>query len=59
MGRMDKHYHDPYSNHIRYYSFRTLKMIHEKHGFRISERGGVGRIPFLWNSMLTLAIKQG
>ena len=56
-GKMDAHYHDPYSQHIRYYSRVTLRLIHERHGFHLIKQSGVGRIPFLWNSMVTLAIK--
>lgn len=57
-GRMAKHYHDPYSSHIRYYSPATLRSVHEKHGFRLIKQSGVGRIPFLWNSTVTAAVKK-
>ena len=57
-ARMDRHYRDPYSGHIRYYSFRTLQRVHQKHQFCLVKQGGVGRFPFLWNSMVTVAIKE-
>ncbi len=57
-GKMDSHYHDPYSPHIRFYSPKTLRLVHEKNGFRILERSGVGRVSFLWKSMVTVAVKQ-
>ena len=57
-GKMDSHYHNPYSSHIRFYSPKTLRLVHEKNGFRILERSGVGRVSFLWKSMVTVAVKQ-
>ncbi len=57
-GKMDKHYHDPRSSHIRYYSPATLRAVHEKHGLRLIKQNGVGRVPFLWNSMVTVATKH-
>ncbi|PIQ81491.1 MAG: SAM-dependent methyltransferase [Candidatus Omnitrophica bacterium CG11_big_fil_rev_8_21_14_0_20_64_10] len=57
-GRMDAHYHDPYSPHIRYYTPATLLSVHRKHGFRLVKQDGVGRFPCLWNSMVTAAVKQ-
>lgn len=57
-GSMDSHYHDPYSSHIRYYSFRTLQRVHQQHQFRLVKQGGVGRLPFLWKSLVTVAIKE-
>lgn len=57
-GGMDRHYHDPYSSHVRYYSPNTLRLVHQKRGFRLVKQGGVGRFPFLWNSMVSVAVKE-
>lgn len=57
-NQLGRHYHDPYSAHVRYYSFATLTPVLKKHGFSITRRGGVGRLPFLWKSMVVAAIKD-
>ena len=57
-GGMDEHYHNPRSTHIRYYSKKTLARTLASHGFRPAEWGGVGRLPFLWKSILAAAVKR-
>lgn len=57
-GRAESHYHDPYSNHIRYYSPSSLNKVLHQRGFRALHWGGVGRLPFLWHSLVVHAVKE-
>lgn len=50
-GRYGKHFHDPYSPHIRYYTKRTLEQVLRKHNFEVRAVRGVGRMWPLWKSM--------
>ncbi len=44
--------------HIKLFSRRTIKRLLEESGFRIIHLGGVGRVSYLWKSMVVLARKQ-
>ena len=57
-GKIESHYHDPYSFHIRYYSSGSLNGVLRKHGFTSVQMGGVGRVPFLWKSLTACAEKN-
>ncbi|MDO8730287.1 MAG: class I SAM-dependent methyltransferase [Candidatus Omnitrophota bacterium] len=57
-GKIEAHYRDPYSFHIRHYSFGSLEGVLRKHGFTILQMGGVGRAPFLWKSLTACAEKN-
>ncbi|NOZ23704.1 MAG: class I SAM-dependent methyltransferase [Planctomycetes bacterium] len=56
-GRYSRHYHDPYSLHIRYYDRESLTRALRDHGFRVTYFNGIGRAPFLWLSMFVAARK--
>ena len=55
----DKHA-DPLwdGGHIKLFSHRTIKRLLEEAGFRVVHAGGVGRVPYLWKSMIVVARKQ-
>lgn len=56
IGGWDRH-HDPlwHGGHIKFWSPATLTTLLQTHGFRIDRFAGVGRLPYLWKSMLFLA----
>lgn len=58
-GQWDKHA-DPLwdGGHIKFFSRRTITKLLEEHGFRITRCGGVGRLPWLWKSMVVVAMKE-
>lgn len=56
-GRMDRHYHDPFSEHVRYYSRRTLAAVLTRHNLRLVAFHGIGRVAYLWRSMFVVAVK--
>src|SRR3989338_7170742 len=56
-NQMDNHYRDPYSDHIRYFSTKTLKRVLHNNHFVVRECGGVGRIPWIWTNSMVLAEK--
>lgn len=43
--------------HIKFWSRKTLQKIIEQNGFKVLSFGGVGRIPYLWKSMIIVAEK--
>ena len=45
--------------HIKFWSRRTLTQLLEANGFRVVAFHGVGRLPWLWNSMVLVARKEG
>jgi 2-polyprenyl-3-methyl-5-hydroxy-6-metoxy-1,4-benzoquinol methylase len=53
------HHHDPlwHGGHIKFWSRKTLTTLLEKNGFRVIDFSGVGRIPWLWKSMVLVARK--
>jgi 2-polyprenyl-3-methyl-5-hydroxy-6-metoxy-1,4-benzoquinol methylase len=57
--KWDAH-HGPlwHGGHIKFWSRRTLTRLLEEHGFEVLEFHGVGRIPYLWKSMILVCRKQ-
>lgn len=49
----DKH-HDPlwHGGHIKFWSRATLSRLLRENGFEVTRFGGVGRMPYLWKSMI-------
>jgi hypothetical protein len=52
----DKH-HTPLwdGGHIKFWSKRTLTVLLEEQGFKVEKIIGVGRLPYLWKSMVLMA----
>lgn len=52
-------HHTPlwHGGHIKFWSRRTLNKLLEENGFRVLDFGGVGRVPYLWKSMVIVAQK--
>lgn len=48
-----------HGGHIKFWSRRTLTEMLEKAGFSITGFVGVGRVPYLWKSMILIARKPG
>ncbi len=44
--------------HIKFFSKRTMHALLSDNGFRVIWFEGMGRIPFVWKSMLALAVKK-
>ena len=59
-GKWD-HHHNPlwHGGHIKFWSRATLGRLLEDAGFALGEFAGVGRLPWLWKSMLLVARKPG
>ena len=51
------HHHTPlwHGGHIKFWSKRTLTTLLTEGGFEVIEFHGVGRLPFLWKSMILVA----
>jgi 2-polyprenyl-3-methyl-5-hydroxy-6-metoxy-1,4-benzoquinol methylase len=59
-GRWDRHFHPLRTGgHIKFWSFATLRVLLEQHGFTVRRAAGVGRMPLLWKSMLISATASG
>jgi 2-polyprenyl-3-methyl-5-hydroxy-6-metoxy-1,4-benzoquinol methylase len=58
LGKWDSH-HDPlwHGGHVKFWSRPTLSTLLVENGFRIVTFGGVGRVPYLWKSMVLVAMK--
>jgi len=58
LGKWD-HHHTAlwHGGHIKFWSVKTLTQLLEENGFRIKAFHGVGRLPFLWKSMILVAEK--
>ena len=58
-NRWDAH-HCPWydGGHVKFWSRRSLTQLLEQNGFRVVDFVGVGRFPWLWNSMVLVAIKD-
>lgn len=58
LDKWDFH-HGPlwHGGHIKFWSRRTLSLLLEQNGFKVVEFHGVGRLPFLWKSMILVARK--
>lgn len=59
LGKWDSH-HQPLrtGGHIKFWSSRTLRRLLENNGFRVEKFVGVGRVPFLWKSMIMVARRR-
>lgn len=58
-GKLDKHFTALWEGgHIKFWSKATLGKLLSDNGFQIKEFKGIGRVPYLWRSMLFVAIKQ-
>lgn len=53
LNKWDGH-HDPMwdGGHIKFWSRKTLSRLLSENGFEVLEFGGVGRVPYLWKSMI-------
>jgi 2-polyprenyl-3-methyl-5-hydroxy-6-metoxy-1,4-benzoquinol methylase len=53
------HHHDPlwHGGHIKFWSRKTLAKLLSGHGFRMVDFSGIGRVPWLWKSMVLVAQK--
>lgn len=58
-GKWDRH-HDPLwdGGHIKFWSPATLARLLEEEGFAVRAFRGVGRLPWLWKSMILVARKR-
>jgi len=54
--KWDSH-HTPlwHGGHIKFWSRKTLTQLLEDNGFKVIGFSGVGRIPYLWKSMILIA----
>lgn len=59
LNKWDGH-HDPMwdGGHIKFWSRRTLTRLLSENGFDVLEFSGVGRVPYLWKSMVVVAKLQ-
>lgn len=48
-----------HGGHIKFWSRKTLTHMLEKAGFTVTGFVGVGRVPYLWKSMILIARKPG
>lgn len=46
-----------HGGHIKFWSNATLTQLLEENGFKVTQFYGVGRLPFLWKSMILVAKK--
>ncbi len=55
-NKWDKH-HTPlwHGGHVKFWSRKTLTQLLEKNGFEVTAFYGVGRLPWLWKSMILVA----
>ncbi len=59
-GKMDHHFTALWDyGHIKFWSRQTLTALLEEAGFVVTGFRGVGRLPFLWKSMILVATKSG
>jgi 2-polyprenyl-6-hydroxyphenyl methylase/3-demethylubiquinone-9 3-methyltransferase len=58
-GGWDRHA-DPLwdGGHIKLFSRRTITRLLNEAGFNLVSFGGVGRVPYLWKSMVVVAVKE-
>ena len=58
-GKWDFHHH-PIKNggHIKFWSKQTIQVFFRQNGFELVSFHGVGRVPYLWKSMI-LVFKKG
>lgn len=59
-GKMDKHWTVLWDGgHIKFWSWKTIRVLLEEAGFTGLEFGAAGRVPYLWKSMVVRAWKPG
>lgn len=57
-GRLDKHFTALWDcGHIKFWSYDTLRTLLSEAGFESFAFHGVGRLPFLWKSMVVTAVR--
>ena len=57
-GKMDAHFTALWDfGHIKFWSRKTLTQLLEEVGFSVKAFYGVGRVPFVWKSMIFVAVK--
>jgi 2-polyprenyl-6-hydroxyphenyl methylase/3-demethylubiquinone-9 3-methyltransferase len=57
-GKLDDHFTALWDGgHIKFWSRGTLAQLLEEAGFRVERFVGVGRLPFLWKSMIVRSCK--
>lgn len=44
--------------HIKFWSFKTLNTLLERHGFEVLYNGGCGRLPYLWKCAVVIGRKR-
>jgi 2-polyprenyl-6-hydroxyphenyl methylase/3-demethylubiquinone-9 3-methyltransferase len=58
-GKTDFHYTALWDyGHIKFWSRKTLTTLLSQAGFKVDRFIGVGRLPFLWKSMILIARKR-
>jgi len=59
LGAWDRHFTVSWhGGHIKFWSRATLTAALERQGFRVTKFAGVGRLPWLWKSMVLAAVKS-
>lgn len=57
-GRLDAHFTALWDyGHVKFWSPKTLRLLLEETGLRVVDFHGAGRVPFLWKSMVLVAVK--
>jgi len=57
-GKMDKHFTALWDGgHIKFWSYKTLSKLLNEAEFKVIKFYGSGRLPYLWKSMVLVAIK--
>ena len=60
MGHWDQHHTSLWhGGHIKFFSRTSLESLLQEHGFEVTSFTGIGRLPWLWKSMLIVARKRG
>jgi 2-polyprenyl-3-methyl-5-hydroxy-6-metoxy-1,4-benzoquinol methylase len=59
LGKWDAH-HDSlwHGGHVKFWSRSTLTQLLHESGFEVTEFFGIGRVPYLWKSMVLVARKD-
>lgn len=59
LGAWDRHFTVSWhGGHIKFWSRATLTAALERQGFKVTKFAGVGRLPWLWKSMVLAAVKS-
>lgn len=48
-----------HGGHVKFWSRATLSKLLEENGFEVVDFSGVGRVPYLWKSMILIGQKRG